>query len=175
MELSEAIRERRSVRRFKPDPVPRDVLEGILDLAIWAPSGMNRQEWYFVVVQGEKTEEMKTIFADAFQDLKPRLEMVFADKPKVIAATKEFFETVTADHYVISADGEKHPHPSLETLIWIVETAKEQGRSAKIHVTNETESTGKLEKEYDPDEYRYQLITMNPGDHVFSASFSEIE
>jgi len=93
MELAEVIKGRRSVRKFKPDPVLKEMLKGILDLAIWAPSGMNRQEWYFVVVQGEKVEEMKKIFADAFQDMKPRLEKVFADKPKIIAATKEFFET----------------------------------------------------------------------------------
>jgi len=109
MELSEAIRGRRSVRRFKPDPVPRDVLEGILDLAIWAPSGMNRQEWFFVVVRGEKTEEMKKIFVDAFQDMKPRLEKVFADKPKVIAATKEFFETYGGAPVFIFAYGGRSP------------------------------------------------------------------
>ena len=93
MELSEAIKGRRSVRRFKPDPVPKQVLEDILVLATWAPSAMNRQEWYFVAAHGQKVEEMKRIFADAFQDIKPRLEKVFADKPKIIEATKEFFET----------------------------------------------------------------------------------
>ena len=62
MELAEAIKGRRSVRKFKSDSVPKDVLESILDLAIWAPSGMNRQEWYFVVVQDEKVEEIKKIF-----------------------------------------------------------------------------------------------------------------
>jgi len=41
MELAEAIKGRRSVRKFKSDPVPKEVLEGILDKAIWAPSGMN--------------------------------------------------------------------------------------------------------------------------------------
>jgi nitroreductase len=93
MELAKAIKGRRSVRKFKSNPVPREVIEGLLDLAMWAPSGMNRQEWYFVVVQGEKIEEMKKIFGDAFQDMKPRLEKVFADKPKIIEATKAFFET----------------------------------------------------------------------------------
>ena len=93
MELEEAIKGRRSVRKFKPDPVSKEVIEHLLELAMWAPSGMNRQEWYFVVVQGEKIEEMKKIIAEAFQDFKPRLEKVFADKPKVIEATKQFFET----------------------------------------------------------------------------------
>ncbi len=93
MELTEAIRGRRSVRKFKSDPIPKETIEGILELALWAPSGMNRQEWYFVVAQGEKVEEMKKIFGDAFQDMKPRLEKVFADKPKIVETTKEFFET----------------------------------------------------------------------------------
>lgn len=93
MDLEEAIKGRRSVRKFKSDPVPKDVLEHILELAMWAPSGMNRQVWHFVVMQGEKIEEMKHIFSDAFQDMKPRLEKVFADRPKIIEATKQFFET----------------------------------------------------------------------------------
>ena len=55
MELSEAIKGRRSVRRFRPDPVQRDVIERILELAQWAPSAMNRQDWRFIVVEGEKS------------------------------------------------------------------------------------------------------------------------
>ena len=93
MELAEVIKGRRSVRRFTPDQIPKEVLEDLLNMAIWAPSAMNRQEWYFIVIQGAKVEEMKIIFADAFEDIKPRLEKVFADKPKIIAATKTFFET----------------------------------------------------------------------------------
>ncbi|HXZ36796.1 MAG TPA: nitroreductase family protein, partial [Thermodesulfobacteriota bacterium] len=57
MELAEAIKGRRSIRKFKAQPVPREKLEKILELAMWAPSGMNRQDWYFVVVQGPKREE----------------------------------------------------------------------------------------------------------------------
>ncbi len=58
MELSETIRGRRSIRRFKNQSVPKEVLQKILDLALWAPSGMNRQEWYFLAVQGEKKNEL---------------------------------------------------------------------------------------------------------------------
>jgi nitroreductase len=45
MDLSEAIKGRRSIRKFKPQSVSKETIEKILDLAIWAPSGMNRQEW----------------------------------------------------------------------------------------------------------------------------------
>ncbi len=48
--LHEFLRSRRSVRRFKPDPVPDPVIERILTSATYAPSAHNRQPWRFVVV-----------------------------------------------------------------------------------------------------------------------------
>jgi len=93
MELAETIRGRRSIRKFKPQAVPREKLEKILDLAMWAPSGMNRQDWYFVVVQGPKKEELLKIFGSAFEIFRPRLEKVFADKPKIVEGMKLFFQT----------------------------------------------------------------------------------
>ncbi|MFQ6106987.1 MAG: nitroreductase family protein [Thermoplasmata archaeon] len=50
MELSEAMRSRRSIRRFGDKEVPREVVERILDTARWAPSGSNAQPWRFAVV-----------------------------------------------------------------------------------------------------------------------------
>jgi nitroreductase len=49
--LFEAMYSARSLRRFKPDPVPDDVISKILDAAIRAPSGSNEQSWEFVVVK----------------------------------------------------------------------------------------------------------------------------
>ncbi len=43
-------RSRRSIRRYRPDPVPRDLIEQVLTAAIWAPSAHNRQPWRFAVV-----------------------------------------------------------------------------------------------------------------------------
>ena len=48
----EAIKKRRSVRSYKPDPVPRDAIEAIIDAGNWAPTGLNQQCWRFVVVEG---------------------------------------------------------------------------------------------------------------------------
>jgi nitroreductase len=53
MDVIEAIRTRRSIRVFKPDPVPRKVLQELLDVSRWAPSGGNVQPWYFDVLAGE--------------------------------------------------------------------------------------------------------------------------
>jgi hypothetical protein len=75
-------------------------------------------------------------------------------------ATRKFFTQVTADTYVISANG-KHDNPDLATLIWLVEAAEEQGRVIDIFVTNETESTASLLANYPPDDYGYTLTAMS--------------
>ncbi|MDY6964427.1 MAG: nitroreductase family protein [Halobacteriota archaeon] len=54
MDLYEAIYNRRSIRKFKSDPIPKDVIKRILDAANWAPSGENMQMWRFVVITGDK-------------------------------------------------------------------------------------------------------------------------
>ena len=59
MDVIEAIRTRRSIRVFKPDPVPKKVLEELLDVSRWAPSGGNVQPWYFEVVAGEALAKVK--------------------------------------------------------------------------------------------------------------------
>jgi nitroreductase len=51
MDLLEAMRTCRTVRRLRPDPVPDDLLRRVLTAATWAPSGGNRQPWRFVVVR----------------------------------------------------------------------------------------------------------------------------
>ncbi len=51
MEVMEAIKSRRSIRHYKPDPVDDAALQTVLDAARWAPSWKNTQCWRFVVVR----------------------------------------------------------------------------------------------------------------------------
>ena len=51
IELHEAIRTTRAVRRLRPDPIPDDVLRRVLDAFRWGPSGGNRQPWRLLVVR----------------------------------------------------------------------------------------------------------------------------
>lgn len=62
MDLFEAIRQRRSVRRYLPDPVKREDILSILDAANRAPSAMNRRQWEFIIVTGKKIGEMGESF-----------------------------------------------------------------------------------------------------------------
>ena len=56
MDTMEAIRKRRSIRRFKPDDIPDDVLAKLLEAARLAPSGKNCQPWKFIVVRDKATK-----------------------------------------------------------------------------------------------------------------------
>lgn len=51
MELRQALRGRRSVRAFRPEPIPEKVLEELVELANWAPSAGNLQSRDFIVVR----------------------------------------------------------------------------------------------------------------------------
>ena len=58
MDITEAIRSRKSIRGFRPDPVSREVLEKILETACRAPSTMNTQPWEFLVIAGDVLREI---------------------------------------------------------------------------------------------------------------------
>lgn len=59
MDVLEAIRTRKSIRAYKPDPVPHHILEDILKTARQAPSWGNTQCWELAVVTGKKLDELK--------------------------------------------------------------------------------------------------------------------
>lgn len=54
--LLDLLKNRRSIRRYQPEPIPRNVIETLLEAAIWAPSAHNRQPWRFAVVESEATK-----------------------------------------------------------------------------------------------------------------------
>jgi len=53
----EVVTTRRSVRRYKPDPVPDELIQKILDAARWAPTGGNLQPWVFYVITDPKLKD----------------------------------------------------------------------------------------------------------------------
>jgi len=53
----EAIEQRRSIRKFKSDPVPNEVINALLDAARLAPSGSNAQPWRFKIVKDSETKK----------------------------------------------------------------------------------------------------------------------
>jgi len=78
MSVLEIIRKRRSVRKYKGDPIPQDVLLRVLEAARLAPSGKNYQPWKFIIAQ-EKGLKKKLAKASAEQ-------YFIAEAPLVIVA-----------------------------------------------------------------------------------------
>ena len=68
MELWQAITERKSVRVFKPDPVPRELIEKVLGAGMLAPSSANMQPWDIVVIGGEEKDKLSQLLLQAFSD-----------------------------------------------------------------------------------------------------------
>ena len=73
---------RRSIRRYRPEPVEGGLLERILTQAIWAPSAHNRQPWRFALV----VEAKRRILAGAMAARLRRDRLADGDNPKIIAA-----------------------------------------------------------------------------------------
>ena len=66
MELQVAVRGRRSIRQFLPEPVPDELIKDLLAESLWSPSWGNTQPWEIVVGTGESLAEFKKKNRDAF-------------------------------------------------------------------------------------------------------------
>jgi nitroreductase len=89
MDLLQAIRERKSIRAFKPDPVPLDLLKKIIGEALWAPSWANTQPWEFAVAGGKKLKEIQDGFLNrARQQRSPDIARPYVFPEPYISRTR---------------------------------------------------------------------------------------
>jgi len=111
MDLLSAIKERKSIRVFKPDPIPKEKIEEILRLTIHAPSAINLQPWEFVVVTGEEKERLGRRLIKAYKEkqiscspgnVKPLPKTYGKRGAKTLELMKPFFEEmgVNIDQYI---------------------------------------------------------------------------
>ena len=79
-DLLELMRKCKTVRKFKPDPIPEEYVERIVEAARWASSGANSQPWEFIIVKNSETKiKIADIFRDSIDTLKSTdLEFPFA-------------------------------------------------------------------------------------------------
>ena len=106
MNLSEIIRERRSIRKYLDKDIPREVLDELLEDALWAPSGTNRQNWDVYVVKGEKKEKLLNSMILASEIFKPTLEKLFPEK--MVNITMDFFKNIGGAPVVLLVYMPKH-------------------------------------------------------------------
>jgi nitroreductase len=87
VDLVEAIKSRKSIRGYKPDPVPQEVLEELLDIAPWSPSGVNAHSCDFVVLTGEALQAVKRANVEQMeQGVEPRPDL---DRPALTGPYRE--------------------------------------------------------------------------------------
>ena len=106
---------RKSIRQFKNQEVPQDVLERILQAALHAPSGKNRQNWKFFVVQGEKKDEYLKYSQKSWLGIKDILKQRL--KPSLYDFTERFFYTLGNAPVLIFAYSHNSPEERHYTSI----------------------------------------------------------
>ena len=85
--LLNLVKQRRTIRRFKPDPVPEGCIEKIIEVARWAPSGFNTQPWEFVVV---KKKEVKEAIIKALDKYAPPITKAESSEPSLDISRSSF-------------------------------------------------------------------------------------
>src|SRR5712692_4804303 len=88
MELFEALYTRMSIGKVKPDPVPRELIEQILEAAAQAPNHHKVQPWRFIVLTGAARERLGAVMAQSLLKRQPDAppEIVAAERAKPLRA-----------------------------------------------------------------------------------------
>ena len=73
-EFLELVKKRRSIKRFKPEPIPDEYVDKIIEAARWAPSGFNMQPWEFVVVKNQELKDSIVQICRTFMELNSKME-----------------------------------------------------------------------------------------------------
>ena len=80
MDLMEAIKGRRSIRKYKPDPIPEEALQKIMEAVQWSPSWANTQCWEVIIV---RDPNMKSALANTLTKTNPSLSSM-TEAPLII-------------------------------------------------------------------------------------------
>ena len=95
MDTRQALLTRRSIRRYKPDPIPEADLKEILEAGLYAPSAINLQHWYFVAVRDpEIMKDLRGIMGGVVEKFTPVLEQRFSRNPEQVGITNKFLSTL---------------------------------------------------------------------------------
>lgn len=97
--VAKLIKERRTVRLFKRDPVPAALILELLNVAVWAPNHMNRQPWRFILVQGEGRKAFANAMVQTYST---------EEREKHGLKKKEYLENVPA-HLVVVLKEDPRP------------------------------------------------------------------
>jgi nitroreductase len=103
MDVLEAIRTRRSVKKYRSESIPEEKLETILEAARLAPSAGNRQPWRFVVVQSIHRKKALSEVANNQRFLKNAAAIIAAGDPDASARWHDKDLMIALEHMVLVA------------------------------------------------------------------------
>jgi nitroreductase len=172
--LFEAIYSTRALRRFKPDPIPDELLFQVFDAAVRAPSGGNAQDWRFVVIaDAAAKQQIQGWFWDAWAAYQPR----YAADPSLMDAlprsqrlslksTDHLVRTLAQVPVIVAACGLRGKHstpggsifPAIQNLLL---SARAMGLGGSITNFGRAREADLMKLLSIPDEYQvYCLIPL---------------
>jgi nitroreductase len=117
--LFEAIHSARALRRFKPDPVPDEIITRVLEAAICAPSGGNSQDWLFVVITDlEQKQRIGAAYAKASRMVRP----YYSDAARPAHMSEEEYRRLQSSGFHL------HEHMDEAPLLILVAAKKKPAR-----------------------------------------------
>lgn len=84
MELFEAIHGRTTVKKVKPDVLPRETIEKLLSAGVQAPNHHKVRPWRFVVLMGDGRKKLGDVIAASFADRNPDVPTEALEKPRAL-------------------------------------------------------------------------------------------
>ena len=127
MEFKDVVFGRRSIRRYTEEAVSEEDLQYILDCGLAAPSGVNFQPWYFVVIRSkESMEKLCSVMGDVSDKLVDNLTKRFEKHPEVAQESLRFIRMLGGAPVVILAFRHKPSYTKSDsTIIQSVSAAME--------------------------------------------------
>ena len=92
MDFYELVSKRKSIRKYKKKPIKKEILNRILEASFHAPSGKNKQNWRFFVLEGKKRDEYLKYSQKSWLGIKDILKKTL--KPSLYDFTERFFYTL---------------------------------------------------------------------------------
>jgi len=114
MEFKDVVYGRRSVRKYSDRKIEEETLKEIIDAGLWAPSGINLQPWFFLVIQSEeKMAKLKEIMAEVASKSESHFKRRFANNPEVVESTVKYIANLGNAPCAILAFRDKQDYSGL--------------------------------------------------------------
>jgi nitroreductase len=112
--VEETIRQRRSIRRYRPEAIPREFVLRILEAARLAPSASNRQPWRFlIVVDAEEKKKLRQMAGYHFVEAAPLVVVCAADLDAYSPRSTALRYSELVDSGILESFADQPPDPSL--------------------------------------------------------------